>query len=77
MKKLEVIKFLIQEIEEEKELFKIYEDDLIQATMKAEKNGKWEYIYRKYHGRMPARSRIKNNCKKIRQILSDISKEEN
>lgn len=81
MNKLDVVKFLISEIEKEKEMFKVINDDKVQAKVQARINkdeDKWglnDYKYRKYTGRSYSKARIKDNCKKIRQILLDISKE--
>jgi len=82
MNKLDVVKFLIEEIECEQTLPAIFEADKKQAIEKAEKFKKdnplsrfyyWRYL--KLEGRNYSKARIKDNCKKIRQILSDISKE--
>jgi len=81
MNKLDVVQFLITEIKYEEELYKVIEDDKGQARKQAKMNkdeDKWgwnDYKYRQWNGRNYSKSRIKNNCKKIRQILSDISKE--
>lgn len=76
MNKLEVVKFLIEEIIAERELFKSYDADILQANKQAkEHNDKWSYCYKEYEGRNPSKARIKDNCKKIRQIILDISKE--
>jgi len=79
--KLDVVQFLITEIKYEEELYKVIEADKEQARKQAKVNkdeDKWglnDYRYRKYDGRFYSATRIKDNCKKIRQILSDISKE--
>jgi len=81
MNKLDVVQFLITEIKYEEELYKVIEDDKGQARNQAKMNkdeDKWglnDYKYRQWNGRFYSATRIKNNCKKIRQILSDISKE--
>jgi len=81
MNKLDVVQFLITEIKYEEELYKLIEDDKEQARKQAKMNkdeDKWvlnDYKYRQWNGRNYSATRIKDNCKKIRQILSDISKE--
>ena len=78
MNKLEVVKFLIEEIENESKLLIVIEADRKQANEKSKNdnnNGKNYWGYLKYDGREYSRSRIKNNCKKIRQLMLDISKE--
>jgi len=88
MNKLDVVQFLIEEIEYEQTLPAIIKADREQATEKADKfikdnvehggnyrSGGSYYNYLKYTGRNYSATRIKDNCKKIRQILSDVSKE--
>lgn len=76
MDKLDVVKYLLEEIEEEKRLFKEYEADREQARKQADaKDEVFLNKYLKYKGRTPSKSRIKDNCKKIRQIMQDISNE--
>jgi hypothetical protein len=77
MDKLDVVKFLLKEIEEEQELFKKYEEAVKIAKEQASKDGKdYYWFYIKWEGRHPSKNRIKDNCKKIRQLMLDISKEE-
>jgi len=87
MNKLDVVKFLIEEIEHEQTLPEIIAADRKQAIEKADKfkkenvdagyyrSGGCYCNYLKYNGRNYSATRIKDNCKKIRQILLDISKE--
>ena len=87
MNKLDVVQFLIEEIEYEQTLPQIIAADRKQATEKADKfkkenvedgyyrSGGSIHNYLKYDGRNYSATRIKDNCKKIRQILLDISKE--
>jgi len=83
MNRLDVVKFLIEEIECEQTLPGIIEADRKQAKERVEElkkdehyTGNWYYgNYLKYNGRDYSKTRIKDNCKKIRQILLDISKE--
>ena len=76
MNKLDIVKFLIEEIKKEQELIEIVKADQIQADAKAIKTDGYWWSFREYTGRQPSESRIKANCKKIRQLISDISKEE-
>ena len=79
--KLEIIKYLIKEIEEEKDLIKLVKTDERKARFKAEaekeKTGKFvgSWHYQEYKGRQPSKVRIKDNCKKVRQLMLEISKE--
>ena len=75
MNKLDVVKFLVAEIAYEEEIIKIYDTDMKQAREKAKKVDGYSWNFREYEGRKPSRERIKNNCKKIRQLMLEISKE--
>ena len=83
MNKLDVVKFLIEEIEHEQTLPGIIAADRKQAKEIVEELKKDEHYtdnwyygnYLRYNGRNYNKKRIKDNCKKIRQILSDVSKE--
>jgi hypothetical protein len=78
MEKLQVVKFLIDEIEEEQKLLKEYKETEKQAREKYNNEdrtrGWWSYF--KWSKRKPCKSRIKNNAKKARQLLLEISKED-
>jgi len=76
MNKLDVVRFLIEEIEEEQKLIKMSFADTKQAYEKADKIGGSGWSYKLYKGRQPSQERIKSNCKKIRQLMLDISKED-
>ena len=78
MNKLDIVKFLIEEIEYEQKLPLIIENDRKQAvatTIRKNENTNQAWKYRNYEGRQPSKARITNNCKKIRQLILDISKE--
>ena len=77
MSKLEIVKYFIQEIEEEQKLFETVGLDDRQAKAQAKKNNNdWYWSYKKYKGRKPNKTRIKDNCKKIRQLMLEISRED-
>lgn len=75
--KIAIASYLMEEIEYEQELFKLYNADIKQAVAKAELAGNYStWRYREYKGRKPSKARILNNCKKIRQLILDLSREE-
>lgn len=71
MKTLEIIKYLIEEIEEEIK----YNEAYVKAKEKAEEETKgtnkyyWYSMPEKFKKRDPRKSVIKGNAKKIRQLL--------
>lgn len=77
MTKLDVVKFLISEMESEIEMTKAYKLEEESARAKAKENGKpygyWGYM--NWKGREPRKSRIIQNSKKIRQLMLDIGRE--
>lgn len=82
MEKLNLINYLLTEIQDEKNLLKFYDEDEKQAKAKAEEARKtggkpyaYSWTYKKYKGRKPSKSRIQENCKKARQLLLEISRE--
>ena len=80
MNRLGIVKFLIEEIEYEQKLPELIRADQDQATARCAKDGremKFARQYEKYRGRQPSKARITNNCKKIRQLMLDISREGN
>lgn len=76
--KLEVVKFLLNEIEEEQKMFISYATITAEGRrMEKNNSGKyWEHLGKMWKGkREPRKSIIKNNCVKIRQLMSEINKE--
>lgn len=76
MNKLDIVKFLIEEIEKEQKLIELHLADTKQAWDLVDNIGGYAWQYKKWTGRLPSQTRIKSNCKKIRQLMLDISKEE-
>ena len=73
MSKLEIVKFLINEIEAEQKLFAEYNKVVSAARSDGDY---WQYMSRNWGSkREPKKSRIKNNCLKVRQLLLEIGKE--
>lgn len=75
MNKLEIIKYLLLEIETEKEKDYYYEQHLLECHEKAKENKTGYWIYRDYNIKPTNKTRIKENYKKIRQLCLDLSKE--
>lgn len=78
MNKLDVVKFLLDEVEEEQQNFKAYE----KVEKEADKKNKeikdfsyWRYMRDNWNKRYPSKSKIKNNLKMIRRLTLDIEKE--
>jgi hypothetical protein len=78
--KLEVVKFLLQEIEDEykyklmydiaMDRYKLLREEWEEKRVKNDWSGKPHYP----DLRMPSKNKIKNNCIKIRQLLLEESK---
>jgi len=75
--KLEVVKFLIHEIEEEENALEAYHLDTKQAIEKSNKSGGSIWQYRKFFDLIPSKTKIKADCLKIRQLMLEVSKEVN
>lgn len=73
--KLKVVNFLLNEINDEVSLFKRYNNHVERAIEEAKAKGGYYWQYLEYKGRLPSKARIRENCKKIRQLTLDISKE--
>lgn len=73
--KLIVIRFLLEEIKKELELFNEFNADVKKAGEIATKKGGSTWDYTTFEGRLPSKLRIKEDCKKVRQLLLEISKE--
>lgn len=81
MIKIDIIKFLLDEVEQEQALFDKYKSDCVKAEKEAGqaiKDGKmsaqaWEYF--EWKGRYPKKSIITANMRKIRLLSLKIIKE--
>lgn len=75
MNKLDVIKFLLNEIEEERPRLEAYQDIVKEAYAQNEISG-WRYIDSKWGDESkPSKSKIKDNFKMIRRLTLEIEKE--
>jgi len=76
MNKIEIVKYLLAEIEAEQQMFKDYQlAEGIALAKNKEPRRQGEYYYSDWKGRNPSKVRIANNIKKIRQLLMDVGKE--
>jgi hypothetical protein len=76
MNKLEVIKFLLNEIEKEQDKFKRYHKLELEAEEKAkddEQHSAWYYM--NWEESQPSKNKIKDYLKMIRRLTLEISKE--
>jgi hypothetical protein len=76
MNKLEVIKFLLQEIKKEQDKIKRYNIAEIEANEKAkddDKHSAWYYM--KWDESQPSKNKIKDYFKMIRRLTLEIEKE--
>lgn len=76
MEKLKIIRFLLDEIEEEKMLFAKYKKEQQQAQKETAGAHSWHSLFwSRWEGRSPTKSRITSNAIKIRQLVMEIAKE--
>lgn len=75
MNKIAMVRYLLDEIEAEKELHRKFELAEEKARKEAEQNEGNYWSYFGWEGRQPTRSRIEDNCKLARRLLIEISRE--
>lgn len=77
MNKIDFIRMLANDIEEEQEYFKKYKEANCEANrIEQDKNFKyWDHPFSSM--RTPSRAKIKDDVKMIRRLALEISKEEN
>lgn len=75
MNKLDVIKFLINEIEVERDKGPIYLEETRRAQVQAEKENRSYWSCFNYDIRDINKSKIKNDLKMIRRLTLEIEKE--
>lgn len=68
MKDIDVVKYLLNEVEEEQKKLEEYEKMENEARDKAEKEGGYYWRYFKWEGRKPSKATINENLKKIRKL---------
>lgn len=76
MEKIDFVKFLIGEIEDEQAKFLRYEKEKERAAKEASKTGKCPWECFEWEVTVPKKSRIIDNCKMARRMLLDIEREE-
>jgi hypothetical protein len=74
IEKLTVINFLLNEIQEEIELTEKFKAEQKRAKKEAKDIDQNYWHCLKWKGRTPSKSRITEDCKKIRQLLLEINK---
>lgn len=75
MNKLEVIKFLLQEIEEEQPKLIEYQE-IVKDAYAQDEISSWRYIDNKWGDKpKPSKSKIKDNFKMIRRLTLELEKE--
>lgn len=72
MKALEVIRFLLDEVEKEQISLTKYNTDLRNAREQAIINKKSTWDYFKWQGRIPCKSRILHNMRQIRRLSLQV-----
>lgn len=75
MEKIEIVKYLLGEIEQEQDQFKRYEVEKQRAKKESDKTGKHIWNCEKWNEPFPSKTRIKENCKIIRRMILEIAKE--
>jgi hypothetical protein len=77
MKKLEIVRYLLDEIEAEQNKQTRYEKEQDRAQKESDKTGKRIYYTMKWDETYPHKSRITENCKIVRRMMMEISREVN
>jgi len=76
MNKLEIVRYLLDEIEAEQDRFKRYETEKARAKKEADKVEKYYWQCEKWDEPYPCKSRITENCKIVRRMMMGIAKED-
>ena len=75
MDKLEVIKFLLQEINKEQDKFKRYAEAELEAEEKTKEDSQHSaWYYMKWDESQPSRNKLKDYLKMIRRLTLEIEK---
>ena len=75
--KIEIVRYLLDEIEVEQDKVKRYEAEQQRARKEADKTGKSWWQCEKWNEPYPHKTRITENCKVARRMLLELSKEAN
>lgn len=73
--KIEMVRYLLDEIEAEKSRMQRFQDEKRRARKEADKTGKYVWECEIWNEPFPNKTRIVENCKLVRRLLSEISKE--
>lgn len=73
--KIDVVKYLVEEIAKEKEKFILYEKEQKRARKEAKETGKYHWEIFKWEGTAPSKTKIKEYCKMARRLLQEIANE--
>lgn len=74
--KLEIIKFLLDEVDKELKKGPIYEAEYERAQKLADENNKTTWHYMNYDIKPVNKSKVKNDLKMIRRLTLEIEKED-
>jgi len=77
MKKIEIVRYLLEEIEAEQEKLNRYEAEQLRAGREAVKTNKEPWQCDRWNEPLPHISRITENCKIVRRIMMEIVREAN
>ena len=73
--KIDIVRYLLDEIENEQDRQKRYETEKSRAWKEAERTGKRFWECEKWSEPYPHKTRISENCKVARRMLLEIAKE--
>ena len=73
--KIDIVRYLLDEIETEQDRQKRYDAEKARAWKEAEKTGKEFWECKKWNEPYPHKTRISENCKVARRMLLEIAKE--
>lgn len=75
MNKIEIVRYLLDEIEAEQDRFKRCEAEEARARKEAEKSDKNYWQCMKWDEPYPRKIRITDNCKMVRRLITEIVRE--
>ena len=73
--KIDIVRYLLDEIEAEQDRQKRYDAEKARAWKEAEKTGKRFWECEKWSEPYPHKTRVEENCKVARRMLLEIAKE--
>ena len=73
--KIEIVRYLLDEIDAEQDRIRRYEAEKQRARKEADKTGKRTWQCEKWNEPYPRKMRIAENCKLARRMLLNIAKE--